>query len=326
MSLYNRIVKYFDVTPGSQITWVTCNGIINRYKKERGQAGVNYVIDLLTRFTEEKNQDINLVSEEDRAALLDLFRYAPGDFKNLLLGGYGRMPMGWPDDWVYESTFGDEWEEKIKSRKEASPLETLKPDNMDRLRKEFADILGRPPLEEEFILYLMHPKDAVSLIEFREKYGDAPLVLPTDVWHDGLKNPGDYVEFEYAGKPCAIELVSVGKEFEGVIHVVMKVDNKTRVYEVNTPRAKKAEIKMASGPCEVGAPINGNLWRLGNPDRGAVKVGDIVHKGEEIANLEAMKMENIIAAPFDGQIKEISVKLNEPVQEGQLLFILEEKE
>jgi len=26
MSLYNRIVKYFDVTPGSQITWVTCSG------------------------------------------------------------------------------------------------------------------------------------------------------------------------------------------------------------------------------------------------------------------------------------------------------------
>ncbi len=30
MSLYNRIVKYFDVTPGSQITWVTCSGIVNR--------------------------------------------------------------------------------------------------------------------------------------------------------------------------------------------------------------------------------------------------------------------------------------------------------
>jgi pyruvate carboxylase len=48
-----------------------------------------------------------------------------------------------------------------------------------------------------------------------------------------------------------------------------------------------------------------------------------VHKGEEIANLEAMKMENAILAPFDGQIIEVCVKLNETVQEGQLLFVLE---
>ncbi|MCR3922988.1 MAG: biotin attachment protein, partial [Firmicutes bacterium] len=27
MSLYNKIIKYFDVTPGSQITWSTCSGI-----------------------------------------------------------------------------------------------------------------------------------------------------------------------------------------------------------------------------------------------------------------------------------------------------------
>jgi pyruvate carboxylase len=100
----------------------------------------------------------------------------------------------------------------------------------------------------------------------------------------------------------------------------MRVNNKTRVYPVMTPRAKKAEIRMAKSPQDVGAPINGNIWRIGNPARGPVKAGDIVHKGEEIANLEAMKMENAILAPFDGQIAEVSAKLNDTVQEGQLLF------
>jgi pyruvate carboxylase len=90
-----------------------------------------------------------------------------------------------------------------------------------------------------------------------------------------------------------------------------------------TPRAKKAEIRMAKGPNAIGAPINGNLWRIGNPARGPVKAGDIVHKGEEIANLEAMKMENAILAPLDGQIVEVCVRLNETVQEGQLLFVIE---
>ncbi len=48
-----------------------------------------------------------------------------------------------------------------------------------------------------------------------------------------------------------------------------------------------------------------------------------MHKGEEIANLEAMKMENAILAPMDGQISEVCVKLNETVQEGQLLFVID---
>ena len=49
MSLYNQIIKYFDVTPGSQITWTTCSGIVNRYAKA-GEAGVKHLTSLLERF------------------------------------------------------------------------------------------------------------------------------------------------------------------------------------------------------------------------------------------------------------------------------------
>jgi pyruvate carboxylase len=323
MSLFNRIVKYFDVTPGSQITWVTCSGIVNRYAKEQGDRGVKHIIDLLTKFVEEKKQNFEALDKAEQDELLQLFRVAPGDFKNLLLGNYGKLPVGWPAEWVYESTFGDEWESRIKERKEVSPLDSMPQDDLDRLRKDLQQNVGREVTDEEFILYLMHPKDALEFIEFRGKFGEAPLVLPTDVWRKGLTKPGDRVDFEHWGKPYSIELVSIGAEHEGVIHVVMRVNNKTRVYTVMTPRAKKAEIRMAKGAGNIGAPINGNLWRIGNPARGPVKAGDIVHKGEEIANLEAMKMENAIIAPMDGQIAEVCVKLNETVQEGQLLFVIE---
>lgn len=325
MSLYNKIIHYFDVTPGSQITWVTCSGIVNKYAKAKGDAGVRHLINLLTKFIDEKNLDFNAINEEDREELLGLFRNTPGDFKNLVLGHYGKLPMGWPPDWLYQSTFGAEWETKIKERIELSPLDSMPEDDLEKIRLELSEHIGRGSSEEEFILYLMHPKDALDMIEFREKYGEAPLVLPTDVWRQGLKKPGDKVDFELRGKPYSIELVSVGAEHEGIIHVVMRVNNKTRVYSVATPRAKKTEIRMAKGLNESGAPINGNIWRIGNPERGALKVGDLVHKGEEIANLEAMKMENVIIAPFDGQIAEICVKLNSFVVEGQLLFVLEKQ-
>jgi pyruvate carboxylase len=323
MSLFNRIVKYFDVTPGSQVTWVTASGIVNRYAKEQGNAGVRQVIGLLTKFVLDKAQDFGAMEKSEQEELLLLFRTAPGDFKNLLLGNYGRLPVGWPAEWVYQSAFGEEWESRVKERKEVSPLDSMPPDDLEKIRMELHEKIGRAAVEEEFLLYLMHPKDALEFIEFRGKFGEAPLVLPTDVWRKGLTKPGDRVDFEHWGKPHAIELVSIGAEHEGVVHVVMRVNNKTRVYSVMTPRAKKAEIRMAKGPNMIGAPINGNLWRIGNPARGPVKAGDIVHKGEEIANLEAMKMENAILAPMDGQIAEVCIRLNETVQEGQLLFVIE---
>jgi pyruvate carboxylase len=323
MSLFNRIVKYFDVTPGSQITWVTCSGLVNRYAKEYGDAGVGQLINLLERFVEEHDQDLDAVSKKDKKQLLELFSQAPGDFKNLLMGNYGKLPAGWPADWVYRSTFGKSWKQVMSDRHEESPLDWLEPDNLEKLRLELAATLEREPTEEEFILYLMHPKDALDFIRFRDRYGDTPLVLPTDVWHSGLKQPGDKVEFELLGKPYCIELVSRGSEADGIIHVVVKINNRTHIYEVDTPRAVKTEIRKATGPDQVGAPMNGNIWRIGNPERGVVKVGDIIHKGEEIANLEAMKMENAILAPFNAQVAEICVNLNDGVTEGQLLFVLE---
>jgi pyruvate carboxylase len=323
MSLYNNIIHYFDVTPGSQITWVTCSGIVNKYAKAKGEAGVRHLISLLTKFIDENHMKFESMDHDEQEELFGLFKNAPGDFRNLILGHYGKLPMGWPPDWVYKSTFGDESEKRIGERTELSPLESIDDDDLDKLRQELSSHIGRNPSEEEFILFLMHPKDALDMIEFREKYGEAPLVLPTFVWREGLKKPGDKVDFELWGKPYSIELVSVGAEHEGLVHVVMRVNNKTRVYTVETPRAKKTEIRMAKAMNEISAPINGNIWRIGNPERGTLKVADIIHKGEEIANLEAMKMENAIVAPFDAQITEICVKLNSFVVEGQLLFILE---
>jgi pyruvate carboxylase len=213
----------------------------------------------------------------------------------------------------------------MAERHEESPLDWLDPDDLEKLRHELATALEREPTEEEFILYLMHPKDALDYISFRERYGETSLVLPTDVWYEGLKNPGDKVQFELLGKPYCIELVSRGSEADGIIHVVVKINNRTHIYEVETPRAVKVEIRRAKGKEHVGAPMDGNIWRIGNPERGAVKVGDIVHKGEEIANLEAMKMENAILAPFNAQVAEICVNLNDSVTEGQLLYVLEPK-
>ena len=47
----------------------------------------------------------------------------------------------------------------------------------------------------------MASKDALEYIGFREKFGDAPLALPTDVWREGLKKPGDRVNLTSGVNP-----------------------------------------------------------------------------------------------------------------------------
>ncbi|QEG00775.1 Glutaconyl-CoA decarboxylase subunit gamma [Stieleria maiorica] len=54
-----------------------------------------------------------------------------------------------------------------------------------------------------------------------------------------------------------------------------------------------------------------------------VKPGDAVKRGQGMAILEAMKMENQITAPVDGTVKSIDVAVGDSVAEGQTLVVLE---
>ena len=54
-----------------------------------------------------------------------------------------------------------------------------------------------------------------------------------------------------------------------------------------------------------------------------VEVGGSLSEGDDIAFVEAMKMEIPVASPAAGTLKAILVKLDDVVAEGQLLAILQ---
>lgn len=54
-----------------------------------------------------------------------------------------------------------------------------------------------------------------------------------------------------------------------------------------------------------------------------VEAGATIDDGEEIAFVEAMKMEIPVAAPAAGRLKAVLVKLDEVITEGQAVAILE---
>jgi biotin carboxyl carrier protein len=53
-----------------------------------------------------------------------------------------------------------------------------------------------------------------------------------------------------------------------------------------------------------------------------VAVGDQVEAGQNVATLEAMKMNTLVQAPASGVVKSIEVNPSEAVEEGQTLLVI----
>ena len=56
-----------------------------------------------------------------------------------------------------------------------------------------------------------------------------------------------------------------------------------------------------------------------------VQVGDQVNEGDTLCIIEAMKMMNQIDAEVSGTIKSMRVQNGEPVEYGQILFVIDQR-
>jgi acetyl-CoA carboxylase biotin carboxyl carrier protein len=80
-----------------------------------------------------------------------------------------------------------------------------------------------------------------------------------------------------------------------------------------------------AGPAgeRVEAPMVGTFYSSSSPDaQPFVKVGDEVAVGDTLCIIEAMKMMNQIEAETAGRIAAIQVQNGEPVEFGQVLFVI----
>lgn len=56
-----------------------------------------------------------------------------------------------------------------------------------------------------------------------------------------------------------------------------------------------------------------------------VQVGDHVNEGDTLCIVEAMKMMNQIEAEVSGTVKSIRVQNGDPVEYGQVLFVIDQR-
>lgn len=86
--------------------------------------------------------------------------------------------------------------------------------------------------------------------------------------------------------------------------------------DVDIQVAPAAAAPEAAGGTEVGATVNGNVWKI------LVNVGDKVEEGQVVSILEAMKMEIDVVSPCAGTVTAVPAKPNDAVEEGQTIVVV----
>jgi len=118
-------------------------------------------------------------------------------------------------------------------------------------------------------------------------------------------------EVELNGKKYTIDVER--SEAVAVPHIATPVAAPAAAPEAAAAPAPK---KAAAGANAIVAPLPGSVVSI------SVKAGDAVKAGQQLAIIEAMKMENEILAPADGTVKAVHVSAGQAVQQGDALIEL----
>jgi acetyl-CoA carboxylase biotin carboxyl carrier protein len=82
------------------------------------------------------------------------------------------------------------------------------------------------------------------------------------------------------------------------------------------PPSERAGHKVLS-------PMVGTFYRSPSPEAEPfVKVGDTINAGDTLCIIEAMKMMNQIEADVSGKVLSIEAESGEPIEFGQVLFVI----
>lgn len=84
----------------------------------------------------------------------------------------------------------------------------------------------------------------------------------------------------------------------------------------------KPALKNGTPTLAITAPLEGKFYLTRDSGDRAIAIGDVVHKGDTVAYIEAMKVINAITADKDGRVAEIVARHGTPVEEDDVIIRL----
>lgn len=213
----------------------------------------------------------------------DRYKMVPKEVKDYVKGLYGKPPA-MIDPKVRLKVLCDE--EPITVR----PADLLPPEYEDA--KKAVDALGLAKKEEDYLTYVLYPQVALKFLQ------------------------GAAVEEPLVKKQPSAPNASVSLKAEPIA-LNVEIDGESYLVKVAPAGMTIQEAQPKTPTDGVTVPMQGVIIRY------LVKKGDNVAKGDAIAVLEAMKMEQNVLANKDGTVREIYVKEGTTVAPGDALMSID---
>jgi pyruvate carboxylase subunit B len=227
------------------------------------------------------------------------YKVVPKEVKDYVKGFYGKSPAP-IDPEIQKKVIGEE--KPISSR----PADLLAPEMPDVINK-VNDLGLKEVKEEDYLTYALYPQVA-------DKF------LKGEIMPEELKPKTE------AKAPVKSKLGPNARKF------LVELDGKVMEMRIEAiggapiPMMEGAQPAIAEAASEepegevdggVTSPMQGTILKVN------VKVGDTVKKGDVVAVLEAMKMENDIVAHNSGKIKAVYMQKGKNVDANALLAVIE---
>ena len=238
----------------------------------------------------------------------------PSSVIDMFMGSLGEPAGGWPKDLQKIILKGA----KPQRGRPGAHLPSV---DLEETGAALEKKIGRKPVHDEVLSYLMYPDVFLKLARARQNWSDVD-VLPTPQFYYGMERGSDMtVELE-PGKALVIKLLTIGEphpdgtrtvffELNGQPREVSVRDRKLQVTEQAKPKADPNQ------PGQIGAPIPGVVSTV------AVELNQKLKKGDRLLVLEAMKMQSTVYAPVGGTVTQVLVTPGQQVEAKDLLLVIE---
>ncbi len=292
------------------------------------------------------------------------YKMVPQEVKDYVRGFYGRPPAP-IDENIKRLIIGDEEPITCRPADLLEPRLEKAREEIKELAESEEDYITYalfPQVARKFFEYRRKVRNGEIQPVAEEERKEAPRAEGAPEKGKGVAPPAK-TEIPRAAREDGVMNIEDVKEFIRLIHETdinelhvetasMKVNIRKGLFKeapvfgafgsdrpaaANTTQEEKGAVGLLPAPepdkgrpanlVEVAAPMVGTFYRAPAPDAPPfVEVGSKVRKGDTLCIIEAMKLMNEIEAECAGEIVEILVENAQPVEFGQVLFLIAPEE